>query len=105
MSMSMSLDGFIIGPDDDENDPLGHGGQRLRAWLANGHGDPGTYRPVDRSAGLLDEMEIQLVPVLLGAGRASSITWDTSTSSCSSSGSSTCPASHLRYQVQRPATR
>ena len=31
--MSMSLDGFITGPDDDASQGLGRGGERLHAWL------------------------------------------------------------------------
>jgi dihydrofolate reductase len=33
LSMSMSLDGFIAGPDDDADEPLGAGGRRLHDWL------------------------------------------------------------------------
>jgi len=31
--MSMSLDGFIAGPDDDKQNGLGIGGHRLHDWL------------------------------------------------------------------------
>src|SRR6266699_56693 len=31
--MSMSVDGFITGPNDDVNKPLGEGGERLHEWL------------------------------------------------------------------------
>jgi hypothetical protein len=34
--MSMTLDGFIAGPDDDLDQPLGHGGERLHRWLRDG---------------------------------------------------------------------
>lgn len=30
--LSMSLDGFIAGPNDDPEQPLGDGGKRLLAW-------------------------------------------------------------------------
>ena len=123
LDMSMSLDGFISGPQHDAAHPLGLDGHRLHDWLADGTGDPATYRPDgpsgevfdelmatgavivgrrtfvtdgiesavaqakaaagDRNvllhgaatgqqclrAGLLDEMEIHVVPVLLGRGR------------------------------------
>jgi hypothetical protein len=31
--MSMSLDGFIAGPNDDADRPLGDGGDRLHEWV------------------------------------------------------------------------
>jgi dihydrofolate reductase len=33
LNMTMSLDGFIAGPDQSENDPLGIGGMQLHQWL------------------------------------------------------------------------
>jgi hypothetical protein len=45
--MSMSLDGFISGPDDDQDNPLGVDGHRLHHWLAE-RGDPGVVRPLGR---------------------------------------------------------
>jgi hypothetical protein len=33
---SMSLDGFIVGPNDGGQRPLGDGGERLFAWYFNG---------------------------------------------------------------------
>jgi dihydrofolate reductase len=55
--MSMSLDGFITGPDDDAAHGLGVGGERLHAWLAEGRdGDPRTMRPAGPSAVVFDEM-------------------------------------------------
>ncbi len=44
--MSMSLDGFIAGPDDGPSDPMGAGGHRLHAWLGDGSDDdPRSFRP------------------------------------------------------------
>ncbi len=43
--MSMSVDGFIAGPDDGPDHGLGVGGERLHAWLSEGGVDPGSYRP------------------------------------------------------------
>src|ERR671911_22432 len=55
--MSMSLDGFIAGPDDGPDHGLGVNGERLHAWLRSGGVDPGSYRPVDGpSATVFDEV-------------------------------------------------
>jgi RibD domain-containing protein len=100
LDMSMSLDGFISGPQDNADHPMGLDGHRLFDWLADD--PPGGAATItfvtdgieaavtqakaaagDRNvllhgaataqhclrAGLLDEMEIHLVPVLLGQGR------------------------------------
>jgi len=45
--MSMSLDGFITGPDDGLDHGLGVNGERLHDWLRAGGVDPGSHRPVD----------------------------------------------------------
>jgi hypothetical protein len=34
--ISVSLDGFITGPDDDVGQGLGSGGERLHDWLGDG---------------------------------------------------------------------
>jgi dihydrofolate reductase len=44
--MSMSLDGFITGPDDGPHAGLGKDGERLHAWLSEG-GNAGEARPLD----------------------------------------------------------
>jgi dihydrofolate reductase len=56
--MSMSLDGFIAGPQDTKGNALGHGGHRLHKWLAQGGGDdPSGYRPSDEPGRtVFDEM-------------------------------------------------
>ena len=57
LDMSMSLDGFIAGPDDGPASPLGVGGHRLHAWLADGNGDdPTSYRPSGPSGDVFDEL-------------------------------------------------
>ena len=33
MSISMSLDGYVAGPDQSEDDPLGKGGEQLHEWV------------------------------------------------------------------------
>jgi dihydrofolate reductase len=39
LSMSMSLDGFITGPNDGPDNGLGDGGERLHEWIFQGTGD------------------------------------------------------------------
>ena len=53
--MSMSLDGFIAGPDDDAGQGLGRGGERLHDWLGEGDG-PTAFRPTGPSAEVYDEL-------------------------------------------------
>jgi dihydrofolate reductase len=55
--MSMSVDGFITGPDDGMDHGLGVNGERLHDWLQSGGVDPSSYRPVDGpSATVFDEL-------------------------------------------------
>jgi hypothetical protein len=42
--MSMSLDGFITGPDDDVGRGLGRGGERLHDWLGSATALPASAR-------------------------------------------------------------
>jgi dihydrofolate reductase len=60
--ISMSLDGFITGPNDSVELPLGEGGDVSVAGGAN-------IIQQSIKARLLDEFQIHLVPVLLGDGR------------------------------------
>jgi dihydrofolate reductase len=54
--MSMSLDGFIAGPGDEQDNPFGTGGHRLHKWLGPGSG-PDDIRPADEaSRTVFDEM-------------------------------------------------
>jgi dihydrofolate reductase len=55
LSMSMSLDGFITGPDDDAEQGLGKGGERLHDWLGEGS-DPSHFRPSGPSGDVFDEL-------------------------------------------------
>jgi dihydrofolate reductase len=97
--ISMSLDGFVAGPSQSVENPLGNGGTRLRKWavrlsvfvrtqhahapleleggttftfVTNGiDAAPGlAMRAAQQylAAGLVDEMEINLVTTLLGCG-------------------------------------
>jgi dihydrofolate reductase len=55
--MSMSVDGFIAGPDDSPEHGLGVGGELLHGWLADGGVDPASYRPADDAgAAVFDEV-------------------------------------------------
>jgi dihydrofolate reductase len=54
--MSMSLDGFITGPDDGPGQGLGSGGERLHAWLGDGGGGVAGYRPAGQSGEIFDEL-------------------------------------------------
>ena len=42
--MSMSLDGFIAGPNECLDNGLGDGGERLHAWVADGDAHPNRSR-------------------------------------------------------------
>jgi dihydrofolate reductase len=59
--LSMSLDGFIAGPNDGPGQPLGEGGERLFEWFSGGdteYGLPGTemvFRVSRQSAEMLRE--------------------------------------------------
>ena len=54
--MSVSVDGFITGPDDGVERGLGVDGERLHDWLHAGGADPGSYRPAGGpSATVFDE--------------------------------------------------
>ena len=61
MGLSMSLDGFIAGPNDGPEHPLGEGGERLFTWYSTGdteYGLPGTemvFRVSQQSAEMLRE--------------------------------------------------
>ena len=63
VGLSMSLDGFIAGPNDGPDSPLGDGGERLFAWYSAGDTDyelPGTemvFRVSPQSAELLREVD------------------------------------------------
>ena len=50
VTMAMSLDGFITGPDDDAQNPAGTNGMRLMDWLGDGSSD-GSGQDADDSGG------------------------------------------------------
>jgi hypothetical protein len=43
--MTMSLDGYVTGPNDRPGAGLGEGGERLHYWVLGG---PWSYRPVNK---------------------------------------------------------
>jgi dihydrofolate reductase len=58
VDLSMSLDGFIAGPNDGPGNPLGDGGDRLHDWVLTGdtassHNE--FFKPVDDSREIVDE--------------------------------------------------
>ena len=53
--MSMSLDGYIAGPNDEPDNPGGDGFDRLHEWIVTPDGEFG--RPAGPAGQLCDEME------------------------------------------------
>lgn len=76
--LSMSLDGFIAGPNDGPEQPLGEGGERLFEWYAGGETEyrlPGTkmvFRVSPASAELLREAHSKMGAFVTGRGRSTS---------------------------------
>src|SRR5215207_3672424 len=70
--LSMSLDGFIAGPNDGPQSPLGDGGERLFAWYSAGNTEyrlPGTemvFRVSLQSAELLREAHSKMGTFVTG---------------------------------------
>jgi dihydrofolate reductase len=72
VGLSMSLDGFIAGPNDGPERPLGEGGERLFAWYSGGdteYGLPGTemvFNVSPQSAELLREAHSRMGALVTG---------------------------------------
>jgi len=72
MGLSMSLDGFIAGPNDGPGSPLGDGGERLFAWYQAGEVEyrlPGTemvFNVSPQSADLLREAHTRMGAFVTG---------------------------------------
>jgi dihydrofolate reductase len=64
--MSMSLDGFIAGPDDGAGQGLGAGGPRLHDWLGDGRGGVSGYRPPEEPSGKVFDELMATGAVLVG---------------------------------------
>ncbi len=56
LDMSMSLDGFITGPDDVAGQGLGRGGERLHAWLGDAGDEFPHFHPPGPSGEIFDEL-------------------------------------------------
>jgi dihydrofolate reductase len=59
IGQSMSLDGFIAGPNDGRGNPLGDGGDKLFEWMSAGTervGPDDRFKPPARSRTVLEEM-------------------------------------------------
>ena len=71
-SISMSLDGYLAGPNQSTRDPLGVGGERLHEWayplaaFRTPHGDEGGV--VNASSAILEEMFHNVGAVIMGRG-------------------------------------
>ncbi len=71
VTMAMSLDGFITGPQDDAQNPAGIDGMRLMDWLGGeGGGDEGDrvegYRPTDPDSRIVFEEMLATGAVITG---------------------------------------
>ena len=72
VGLTMSLDGFIAGPNDGPEAPLGEGGERLFEWYSSGDTEyrlPGTemvFRISSQSAELLSEVESSMGAFVTG---------------------------------------
>ena len=64
--MSMSVDGFITGPDDSKEHGLGVNGERLHDWLGAGGADPASYRPVDEAGATVFDQLMDTGAVITG---------------------------------------
>jgi dihydrofolate reductase len=69
-NISMSLDGFVAGPDQSLDDPLGKGGESLHEWAIateswrSQHGREGGERNAD--AGVIDDVSRNVGAVIMG---------------------------------------
>jgi dihydrofolate reductase len=68
--MSMSLDGYIAGPNDELDNPFGNGGQRLHDWFVAPDGE--FFRPDGPAGELIDEINATGA-VLVGRRLAESV--------------------------------
>src|SRR5947199_330815 len=64
LNVTMSLDGYLAGPNQSEENPLGEGAGAKDVALGGGADVARQYL----AAGLLDELQISVVPLLLGGG-------------------------------------
>ena len=70
LDISMSLDGFVAGPNQSEDDPLGEGGEQLHEWILplavwrQSHGEEGGE--VNASSAVVDESQHNLGATVMG---------------------------------------
>lgn len=60
LDMSMSLDGFVTGPDPREGQPLGEGGERLHEWMFSKASQPGVPPRQDEAAEFSSAVALEL---------------------------------------------
>jgi dihydrofolate reductase len=61
LDMSMSLDGFVVGPEPSPGHPLGEGGQRLHEWMFSGRDEPGGTAEAGASASVSGRVVRELI--------------------------------------------
>src|SRR5919108_2313061 len=72
LNMSMSLDGYVAGPNQSEETPLGEGGEELHEWMLKlaawkeRHGEEGGE--VNESTPVAEELESGLGAWIMGRG-------------------------------------
>lgn len=66
LDMSMSVDGFIAGPDDGPGEGLGVGGEVLHGWLGAGGVDRRSFRPADENGAIVFDEVIATGAVITG---------------------------------------
>jgi dihydrofolate reductase len=72
VTITMSLDGFVAGPDQSEKDPLGIGGEQLHQWLLplkafrEGHGEEGGE--INASTPIAEEILGNVGATIMGRG-------------------------------------
>jgi len=66
LDMSLSVDGFVAGPDDTPGQGLGADGEVLHDWLAGGGDDRTSLRPTDAPGALVIDEVLQTGAVLVG---------------------------------------
>src|SRR5712692_8478107 len=87
--ISISLDGFVAGPNQSEENPLGEGGERLHDWVVplaawrQSHGKQGGE--VNESTRIFEESVENVGAGATGSGRAGGATTRPTTTPCSSS--------------------
>ena len=98
--MSMSLDGYIAGPNDGPGNPGGDRFMRLHEWFVTPDGE--FYRPSGPAGQLVDELNATGA-VLFGGGRRLFEVLPSRVELEIVRVIDTPEATHIRYRVRRPA--